>query len=123
MEKVIKSDDKKVPDRENAVDEDEFMIAVAEAGADDYEDNGDEWTVYTAYDQMQDVQKGLESQGIEVKGAELTMIPTTPTTVSVADAKKVMRLVDRLEELDDVQNVYHTMDVTDEIAEALEADE
>ena len=120
IEKVIKSDDKKVPDRNNAVDEDEFMMAVAEAGADDYEDTGDEWLVYTAYDQLQTVHKGLEDQGIEVKGSELTMVPTTPTAVSVADAKKVQRLIDRLEELDDVQNVYHTMEMTDEIAEALE---
>jgi YebC/PmpR family DNA-binding regulatory protein len=119
VDKIIKSDDKKVADKENAVDEDEFMMAVAEAGGEDYEDAGEEWVVWTAYDKMQDVQKGLEAQGIEVKGSELTMVPTTPTTVAVADAKKVQRLVDRLEELEDVQNVYHTMDVTDEIAEAL----
>ena len=123
VEKVIKSEDKKVADRENAVDEDEFMMAVAEAGGEDYEDAGEQWIVWTAYDKMQDVQKGLEAQGIEVKGSELTMVPTTPTDVSVADAKKVQRLVDRLDELEDVQNVYHTMNVTDEIAEALAEDE
>ena len=123
VDKIIKSDDKKVADKENAVEEDEFMMAVAEAGGDDYEDAGEEWVVWTAYDKMQDVQKALEAQGIEVKGSELTMVPTTPTTVTVADAKKVQRLVDRLEELEDVQNVYHTMDVTDEIAAALEEDE
>ena len=122
VEKVIKSDDKKVADRENAVDEDEFMMAVAEAGGDDYEDAGDEWIVWTAYDGIQDVVKGLEEQGIEVKGSELTRVPTTPTQVSVADAKKVQRLADRLDELEDVQNVYNTMDVTDEIAEALDAE-
>ena len=123
VEKVIKSDDKKVADKENAVDEDEFMMAVAEAGGDDYEDAGEEWVVWTAYDKMQEVQKGLESQGIEVKGSELTMVPTTPTQVSVADAKKVQRLVDRLDELEDVQNVYHTMEMTDEVVAALEEDE
>ena len=123
VDKVIKSDDKKVADKENAVDEDEFMMAVAEAGGDDYEDAGEEWVVWTAYDKMQEVQKGLESQGIEVKGSELTMVPTTPTQVSVADAKKVQRLVDRLEELEDVQNVYHTMEMTDEVVAALEEDE
>ena len=48
------------------------------------------------------------------------MEPTTPTQVSVSDAKKVMRLVDKLEELEDLQNVYHTMDITDEIAAALD---
>ncbi len=123
VDKVIRSDEKKVPDRENAVDEDEFMLAVAEAGGEDYEDAGEEWIVYTAYDKMQDVQKALEAQGIEVKGSELTMVPTTPTDVSVNDAKKVQRLIDRLEEHEDVQNVYSTMNVTDEIAEALAADE
>ena len=120
VEKVIHSDDKKVADRQNAVDEDEFMMAVAEAEGEDYDDNGDEWIVWTAYDKMQDVHKALEAQGIEVKGSELTMVPTTPTAVSVSDAKKVQRLIDRLEELDDVQNVYHTMEMTDEIAAALE---
>lgn len=123
VEKIIKSDDKKVADKENAVDEDEFMMAVAEAGGDDYEDAGDEWIVWTAYDKMQTVEKALVAQGIEVKGSELTMVPTTPTSVTPADAKKVQRLVDRLEELEDVQNVYHTMDMTDEVVAALEEDE
>ena len=120
IDKVIKSDDKKIPDRENAVDEDEFMMAVAEAGGDDYEDAGDERIVWTADDNMQTVAKALEDQGIEVKGSELTRVPTTPTSVSVTDAKKVQRLADRLDELEDVQNVYNTMDVTDEIAAALD---
>ena len=117
VEKVIKSDDKKIPDRENAVDEDEFMLAVAEAGGDDYEDAGDEWIVWTAYDNMQAVQKGLEEQGIEVKGSELTRVPTTPTTVSVTDAKKVQRLADRLDDLEDVQNVYTNADFPDDMPE------
>ena len=103
-----------------AADEDEFMMAVAEAGGLDYEDAEDEWIVYTAPTDLMAVKKGLEGQGIEVKGAELTMEATTPAAVSVSDAKKVMRLVDKLEELEDLQNVYHTMDITDEIAEALD---
>ena len=123
VEKVIKSEQKKVADKENAVDEDEFMMAVAEAGGSDYEDAGEEWIVYTAPTDLMTVKKGLEEQGIEVKGAEFIMEPTTPTEVTVADAKKVMRLVDRLEELEDLQNVYHTMDITDEIAAALDEEE
>ena len=49
-------------------------------------------------------------------------LTSTPTTVSVSDAKKVQRLADKLDELEDVQNVYNTMDVTDEIAAALDED-
>ena len=96
------------------------MLAVAEAGGDDYEDAEDERIIYTGPTDLMAVKKALEEAGTETKGAELTMIPTTPTQVSVSDAKKVMRLVDKLEELEDLQNVYHTMDITDEIAEALD---
>ena len=120
--KEIETGDKKNPIGPNgaAADEDEFMMAVAEAGGDDYEDAEDEWIVYTAPTDLMAVKKALEEQGIEVKGAEMTMEPTTPAQVSVVDAKKVMRLIDRLEELEDLQNVYHAMDITDEIAEALD---
>ena len=123
--KEIETGDKKNPIGPNgaAADEDEFMMAVAEAGGDDYEDADEEWIVYTSPSDLMAVKKAIEEQGVQVKGAELTMIPSTPTEVSVADAKKVMRLIDRLEELEDLQNVYHTMDITDEIAEALEEEE
>ena len=122
VSKERETGDKKNPTAPNgaAADEDEFMMAVAEAGGDDYEDAEDEWVVTCAPGDLMAVKAGLEAQDIEVKGAELTMEPTTPTTVSVSDAKKVMRLIDRLEELEDLQSVYHTMDITDEIAEALE---
>ena len=92
--KEVETGDKKNPVKPNgaAADEEEFMA----------------------------VKKALEEADVVTKGAEMTMVPTTPATVSVSDAKKVMRLVDRLEELEDLQNVYHVMDITDEIAEALD---
>jgi YebC/PmpR family DNA-binding regulatory protein len=105
-----------------ADDEDELMLLVADAGGEDLEDGGDEeWVVYTAPGDLIAVTKALETGGVAVKGAELVMEATTPATVSIEDAKKVMRLVDKLEESDDIQNVYNTMDITDEIAEALDA--
>lgn len=103
-----------------AGDEDEFMMAVADAGGEDYEDADEEWIVWCAPNDVNAVSKSLEEQGIEVKGSSTLMVPTTPTEVSPADAKKVQRLMDRLEELDDVQDVYNTMDMTDEVIAALE---
>jgi YebC/PmpR family DNA-binding regulatory protein len=107
-------------DKSQVADEEEFMLQVAEAGGDDYEDAEDDWVVITAPAELVNVKKLLEDMGLEVKGYDLIMQPTTPTEVGVADAKKVMRLIDRLEELEDLQNVYHTMDITDEIAAALD---
>lgn len=120
--KEVETGDKKNPTKPNgaAADEDEFMMAVAEAGGDDYEDAGEEWIVYTAPTDLAAVKESLHEQGVETKGAELTMIANNPQPISLSDAKKVMRLIDKLEELEDLQNVYHTADITDEIAEQLD---
>jgi YebC/PmpR family DNA-binding regulatory protein len=107
-------------DMDGAPDEDELMLLVADAGGEDMEDVGDGWVVYTTPVDMMAVKSALEAAGVPVKGAELVMEPVTPTVVTVVDAKKVLRLVDALEESDDIQNVYHTMELTDEIAAALE---
>ncbi len=107
-------------DKAGAPDEDELMLAVADAGGEDLEEGDEEWLVYTAPSDLMAVNRALEEAGVPVKGAELVMEPANATVVSVEDAKKVIRLVDKLEELDDIQNVYHTMELTDEIAAALE---
>lgn len=107
-------------DAAGAPDEDELMLLVADAGGDDLEAIEDGYVVYTAPSDVMHVKSALEDAGVPVKGAELVMEPITPATVTVEDAKKVLRLVDRLEESDDIQTVYHTMELTDEIAAALD---
>jgi YebC/PmpR family DNA-binding regulatory protein len=109
-----------VVDKVGTGDEDEMMLLVADAGGEDLEEGEGEWIVYTNPSELMAVNAALESAGLTVKGAELVMEPTNATAVSIEDVKKVMRLVDKLEELDDIQNVYHTMEMTDEIAAALE---
>ena len=105
---------------EGAPDEEELMLLVADAGGDDLDEGDGEWIISTGPSDVMAVKTALEEAGLPVKGAELVMEPVNETTVSVEDAKKVLRLVDLLEEHDDVQNVYHTMELTDEIAAALE---
>lgn len=109
-----------VVDKAGTGDEDEMMLIVADAGGEDLEEGDGEWIVYTSPSDLMSVNAALEAAGLKVKGAELVMEPTNATVVSIEDVKKVMRLVDKLEELDDIQNVYHTMEMTDEIAAALE---
>jgi len=108
-------------ERAGDLDEDELLLLVAEAGGEDLESDDEAVLVYTAPVDMMAVKHALEAAGVPVKGAELVMEPVTTTAVSVEDARKVLRLADRLEELDDIQSVYHTMELTDEIAQALES--
>ncbi len=109
-----------IVERGASFDEDEMFMVVADAGGEDMEAGEDEVLVYTAPGELGTVRAALEAAGVAVKGAELVMEPVNATVVSVEDAKKVLRLVDKLEESDDIQNVYHTMELTDEIAAALE---
>jgi YebC/PmpR family DNA-binding regulatory protein len=109
-----------VIDKTGAPDEEDLLLAVMEAGGEDLEEGEDEWVVQTAPAELAAVRDALDTQGIASRGAEFTMEPITPVAVSVEDAKKVLRLVDLLEEHDDIQNVYHNIELTDEIAAALE---
>jgi YebC/PmpR family DNA-binding regulatory protein len=109
-------------EKEAAPDEDELLLAVADAGGEDLEDDGEAWTVVTEPTDLVSVRDGLEDAGVSVKGAELVMRPNSPTELQVSEAKKVVRLIDALEDLDDVQDVYHNLELTEELAEALDGD-
>ncbi|GAB4273242.1 MAG: YebC/PmpR family DNA-binding transcriptional regulator [Coriobacteriia bacterium] len=108
--------------KETAPDEEELLLAVMEAGGDDLEDDGEVWTVVTDPAELVRVRNGLEQAGVEVSGAELVMKPNNLVALDVGEAKKVVRLVETLEDLDDVQDVYHNLELTDELAAALDAE-
>jgi YebC/PmpR family DNA-binding regulatory protein len=103
-----------------APDEDELLLAVAEAGGEDLEDDGATWTIVTDATDLVAVRDGLEASDITVKGAELVMRPNVTAELPLGEAKKVVRLIDALEDLDDVQDVYHNLELTDELAAALD---
>ena len=103
------------------LDEDEFMLLVADAGGEDIEATDEEVYVWTKPDEVALVRKNLMDAGVEVTGSDLVMVAKSPNPIETSEAKKVMRLIERLEESDDVQTVYHSMDLTeqqlDELAE------
>jgi transcriptional/translational regulatory protein YebC/TACO1 len=106
-----------VPDTE---DEDEVMLAAADAGADDVQLEGSSYQVTTPPDELAAVRSALEEAGITVDSAELTMLPRT--TVGIEEesaARKLLRLMDALEENDDVQDVFSNFDIPEGILEAV----
>jgi YebC/PmpR family DNA-binding regulatory protein len=108
--------------KEGAPDEEDLLMAVMEAGGEDLEDNDEEFIVVTAANDLMKVKSALEAAGVPVQGAEFSMRASNPAAVSLETARKVMRLIDNLEDSDDVQDVYHNMEMTEELAEALDAD-
>jgi YebC/PmpR family DNA-binding regulatory protein len=104
------------------LEEDDVMLVVLDAGAEDLADDGDTWRVVCDPSSLTAVRTALDDAGVAYDSAEVTMLPTTTVALDTAeDAKKVLRLIDTLEELDDVQDVYANFDVPDSILQALDA--
>jgi len=66
------------------------------------------------------VRKKIEEMGIEPENAELQRIPSELKRLDVDSSLKVLKIIEDFEDDDDVQNVYHNLDVTDEVANAIE---
>jgi YebC/PmpR family DNA-binding regulatory protein len=101
-------------------DEDTLMLAAAEGGADDISGDESTFEVTSAPEALRSVREAVESAGIEIESAELTLLPKT--TVELTDessARAVVKLVEELEELDDVQEVYANFDIPETILEAV----
>lgn len=101
-----------VIDREEVdMDEDELTMLAIDAGADDFKAEEDSFEITTAPDDFSSVREALETAGIPMASAEVTMIPQTYSTLTDAeDLKKMNKLLDLLDDDDDVQNVYHNWD-------------
>ena len=98
------------------LEEDDLMLIVLDAGAEDLADDGDTWRVVCDPTSLTAVRTALDEAGIAYDSADVTMLPTTIVKLDTAeDAKQVLRLIDTLEELDDVQDVYANFDVSESI--------
>ena len=95
--------------------EEAAMEAALEAGADDVQDEDDTWAVYTAMADFNTVREALESAGMEMLSAELSMIPTNTVSVDAVTGRKLLKLMDALDENDDVQKVHANFDLPDEL--------
>jgi YebC/PmpR family DNA-binding regulatory protein len=102
------------------IDEDELMLAAADAGADDVEAEESSYRVTTAPESLHAVREALEAAGVAIESAESTMVPKTSVEIEdEAVARKVVRMMDELEENDDVQDVYSNFDIPETVLEAV----
>jgi YebC/PmpR family DNA-binding regulatory protein len=100
------------------LDEDTVLAAGLDAGLEEAELTDDAWRLTCEPTELTGLRSALESAGIEVRSAELVMLPQA--TVQVEDpaaARKVLRLLDALEDHDDVQNVWSNFDIPDAVLE------
>ena len=98
----------------DAVSEEQLMEAALGAGADDYRDEGEVWTVYMPVDQFHQVTPALEKAKLPIQHSRVAYVPKVKKTMTGRDAEVCLNLVDALDDHDDVQNVFADFDVPDE---------
>lgn len=101
--------------------EDDLLMAVLDAGADEVNDLGEKFEIVSSLSDLTNVRSALDENGIEYDPADPDYRADVEVPLDAEGAKKIFRLIDVLEESDDVQDVFTNMDVSDEVLAELDA--
>ena len=91
--------------------EDELFEIIIEAGADDMQDEGDVFEIFTSPETFEAVHEAIKAAGIEPQAAEISMIPQNYIALTGADAQTMLKLYEAIDDNDDVQKVYANFDI------------
>jgi YebC/PmpR family DNA-binding regulatory protein len=103
------------------VSEDDVLMAVLDAGAEEVNDLGESFEVISEPGDLIPVRKALQEAGFDYESAEANFVPSMTVEADAEVARKVFRLIDALEDCDDVQNVFANIDVSDEVLAEIDA--
>ena len=106
----------------NGLTEDDLLMAVLDAGADEVKESGDSFEIISEPQDLRAVVAALEEAGIEYETDEAEFVPSMHVELDADAARKFLKLADALEDLDDVQNVYSNADIAPEVLAQLEDD-
>jgi YebC/PmpR family DNA-binding regulatory protein len=95
----------------SAAQEDDLMNIVLEAGAEDLQDDGENFEILCEPAVYEAVMAALSQAGIKPEVAEIGMIPQTYTKLEGQQANTMIRLLEALEDHDDVQHVWSNFDI------------
>jgi len=99
-------------------DEEKLMNAVLEAGADDFQAEGDNFGIYSAPEAFSAVQQAVKALGVEPVSAKVSLIPQNMVTLEGKPAQAMLKLMEAIDDHDDVQNVSSNFDVSEKEIEA-----
>ena len=99
--------------------EDDVLLAVMDAGAEDVNDQGEAFEVVCAAADTHAVRLACTDAGLTVDSADIAWMPSVTVQLEDEPARKVLKLFDALEDLDDVQNVWANFDVSDDVLESV----
>jgi YebC/PmpR family DNA-binding regulatory protein len=108
-------------DKTAGLTEDDVLMAVLDAGAEDVSDLDEAFEVQAEATDLHAVRAAVTDAGLSLQSAEIAWMPSVQVPLEEDAARKVLKLVDALEDLDDVQNIWFNADIPDSVMEAVEA--
>ena len=98
-----------IDNEDEELDEEKVFEDSLEAGAADFEADGEVMNVYTAEDDVASVADALTAAGYKLLSAQVEMIPQNGyiKLTNEDDIKNMQKMLDMFEDNDDVQNVWH----------------
>jgi YebC/PmpR family DNA-binding regulatory protein len=100
---------------------DELSLISIDAEAEDVKFEDGILEIYTAPENLQQVQKALEAEGITIANSDISLVPKTTIVLDDRAAGQTLRLLDNLEELMDVQKAYTNADFPPQVLEQYQA--
>ncbi len=99
-------------------DEEKLLAAVLDAGADDLQDDGDNWEVLSAPESFVVVRDAVKQLGVEPASAQVAMVPKNYVKLEGKVAQSMLKLMEALDDQDDVQHVWSNFDISEKEIEA-----
>ena len=94
--------------------EDDVLVAVIDAGAEDVKEEEETFDVYAEPENFDAVREALETTEHSIKEAKLAFVPNQSVELTDGNAASALKLLDALDDADDVQNVFSNAEISDE---------
>lgn len=107
----------------DGVTEDDILMAVLDAGAEEVIDQGGGFEVITEPTNLVAARTALQEAGLDYDSADAEFVPNISVDVDAATARKVFQLIDALEDSDDVQNVFANFSIPADVQAELDAED
>jgi YebC/PmpR family DNA-binding regulatory protein len=94
--------------------EDQLLDIALASGAEDLQDDGSNWEIFTPPENYEAVVEALNQNSIEIDTSNLGYIPQNYVKLEGKPAQQLLRLMEELEDHDDVQHVWANFDISEE---------
>ena len=91
------------------IDTENLEFDLIDYGVEEVFEEEDGILIYGPFDSFGQIQKALESKGVEIISSGFDRIPNNLTNVKEEEKLEIEKLLEKIENDDDVQNVFHNM--------------